>query len=381
MEEMKTVKTKTLPHDVVIQILSRLPAQYLWPFRCVSKSWLHLLTRDLQFANLHFHRSIKLNTNNPSILASRAGVENTSLYLASEYTACDEAIELSLPWLSGKATIMGICNGMLCLKPHDGYNVFIWNPLTGDHINIPSTRTTPLFPDSYIGAPGFGFGFHEGTNQYKVIKVLVESDFRKNDHHTQVSVYTLGVDTEWRSLEDDIPHKLDIFRTTKPVVDGSFHWLAGGTGMTLSPLIVALDLREEIFQEFIPPKVVDLGDSFPSDMIGELGGLLGYFCAVPQRNVQIWVMYEYGEVDSWTKLFVVGSPEVSGAFTYLHPLGLLNSSEVFVIKNDRELIVYNRETNSITNLEGFGFGFYMAYLYIGSIISPRHISNGAHIQT
>lgn len=42
-----------LPRDLLIEILSRLPAKDLCKLRCVSKSWNELLSRDIEIGRAH----------------------------------------------------------------------------------------------------------------------------------------------------------------------------------------------------------------------------------------------------------------------------------------------------------------------------------------
>ncbi|KAL2503016.1 putative F-box protein [Forsythia ovata] len=53
--------------DLIIEILSRLPAKILCKFRCVSKEWHNLLNRDKEFAARH----IKWSKQNPLFLIRR----------------------------------------------------------------------------------------------------------------------------------------------------------------------------------------------------------------------------------------------------------------------------------------------------------------------
>ena len=47
------VSSPILTHDLLIQIMIRLPTKSLQRFKCVSKSWLSLISSS-HFANLHF---------------------------------------------------------------------------------------------------------------------------------------------------------------------------------------------------------------------------------------------------------------------------------------------------------------------------------------
>jgi hypothetical protein len=50
---MKMNPLQYLPHELIIQILLRLPVKSLLRFKCVCKLWLTLIS-DAHFANSHF---------------------------------------------------------------------------------------------------------------------------------------------------------------------------------------------------------------------------------------------------------------------------------------------------------------------------------------
>jgi len=75
----KHMEKKTLlhlPHELIIEILLRLPVKSLIRFKCVSKSWFCLIS-DPHFANSHFqltapthtHRILLISTLAPKILS------------------------------------------------------------------------------------------------------------------------------------------------------------------------------------------------------------------------------------------------------------------------------------------------------------------------
>ncbi|KAL5698716.1 hypothetical protein ACHQM5_029712 [Ranunculus cassubicifolius] len=56
VEVIDSIVTLSIPLEVITDILSRLPFKTLQRFKCVCKTWLHLLTRDSYFAKLHCER-------------------------------------------------------------------------------------------------------------------------------------------------------------------------------------------------------------------------------------------------------------------------------------------------------------------------------------
>ncbi|KAL5726238.1 hypothetical protein ACHQM5_009294 [Ranunculus cassubicifolius] len=373
---VSTINSTHLPQELIIEILSYLPAINLWPLRYVSKFWFQLLTSDHRFIKLHLNRSIQLNNINPSILASRLEAEkinpSPNFYLAENYTACDKAIQLELPFYENGCNyykVFGICNGLICLSLYYDNAVCIWNPVTNDYI------APPPLPVSYEQEYVFGFGFLQGTNEYKVVSIpgmFVDlTDIRSN-----VSVLTVGVDDWWRTIEEDFCHRISPHiktNQTTPFINGACHWLASKRNALSFNLIVAFDLKDEVLQEIQPPNVLRRRGPVQDNVVGELAGLLCVFERKDTNDVHIWVMKEYGVVSSWIKQFVIGRREVSGMFVKLQPLGLVSNGNIILRKNTKELILYNIKNKSISSLRGFGFNVVVACTYNGSIISPRAI--------
>ncbi|KAL5702347.1 hypothetical protein ACHQM5_027576 [Ranunculus cassubicifolius] len=375
---IETQVAAMIPHELVVEILTWLPAIHLWPLRLVSKTWFNLLTTDHNFANLHFTRAVQSNSN-PSILARKCSLE-PEFYLAVDYTECAKAISLGFPIQEGRGvnyySLIGISNGLICIVHSARNEVYIWNPIIKDHITI-----------SYLGIPSpthFGFGFHQDINAYKLVKLVPRPKCP-----LLVSLWTLGVDSSsWRSLEDDNIYNVTfIMDTPSPVVNGCIHWLASRGGLLTSTILLSFDLKDEVTREIAIPSdlySIDLHDN--STEIREIGGCL-YICCVSRENgdLQIWAMDDYGVISPWRKLRF-GKPQVGDFLFQLHPLVVVGSTGEIILEKisgvikgvtfpnmKTQLILYNLTTELITNLKEFSFELYRAYMYIGSIISPRVI--------
>ncbi|KAL5726257.1 hypothetical protein ACHQM5_009312 [Ranunculus cassubicifolius] len=367
---MMNTKEK-LPHDLVIEILSWLHVKHLWPLRCVSKTWLHLLTKDTQFAKLQYDRFLEINNNypDPMILASLYHRNDSNLFLATEFTSCDKAISVEYPVYQPTSSyhLCGISNGLLCLFRRDYKEVYIWNPLINDHITIsclpaPSSR----FP-GYKTYTRFGFGFDQDRNVYKVVRFFNENydvdDFLCDvlDSWTQISVYTIGVDSMWRIVEVDI--ELDFSAETLPLVNGFLHWSTDRPGS-----MSTFDLNEEVRGELLLPHGIKFEE------VVELGGFLSATSRRANLELHVWLMKEYGVVSSWCKQYIIVKPEGYITFFQLSTMGLAHTGEVILKEIDGNLVLYNPETNTVRDLERFRFPNFIPYIYLGSIISPTAIS-------
>lgn len=377
-----------IPHEVIVEVLSWLPAKHLLKFKCVSKTWLELLTLDPHFAKLHLDRSIK--SSSPSVLAFRFEEEKMNFYLATDYIACDKAQLLETPFhlSSTEYSVSGICNGLVCLSGARENKLYIWNPLTRDHItisysSIPSCFSSPVqeFKDE-----AFAFGFRQDSNEYKILRFSTECDWTTGGPHLQLSAYTLGIDSSWRTVEEDISYPCFSGMVNNRLVNGVLHWFARKTGGSDTDIILGFDLKEEILRHILPPYDDRYDDLLDFKDIEELGGLL---CVIVYHemdcDVQIWAMKEYGVASSWTKLFTVRETGVSQFLFSTVILGAHNGDmilwDLLTMENSVELFRYNQETETIKSLEGFPFWFYHAFAYVASVVSPSVISGVWHIMT
>ncbi|PIA28133.1 hypothetical protein AQUCO_07200044v1 [Aquilegia coerulea] len=336
------------PEEVVMEILSRLPVKPLLRFRCVSKSWFRLLTMDSHFIKLHLNQLIQANPMPMIMYLREHRSRSTHFHLAEDYTACNKAIELDvLPFnmekLHRKYLVSGICNGLLCLSDYffEEYSkVYIWNPLTKDHIIIPCSPIPSHTIDDWWTL--YSFGYHQVTNEFKVIRIMCTTKhaYTNEKFQSHVSVYTLGTGS-WRIIE---PMSYDILLTIHypALVNGALHWLAARPGSTSWNLIVSFDLKDEVFREIPLPR-------------------------------------EYGVIGSWSIQYKIGQPNGHQSSFRLEPLGVASSGEIVVRADTRRLIVYSPKTNSVKRLKKFAFQSYHVYAYIGSIVSPRLINATSHI--
>ncbi|KAL5726225.1 hypothetical protein ACHQM5_009282 [Ranunculus cassubicifolius] len=325
-----------IPHDLVVEILSWLQIKHLWPLRLVSKTWFQLITANPEFANLHFDRS--KNNTNPSILAWKFQ-NKLSFYLATDYTLCDKAIALEFPFYYD-TEVCGVSKGLICLFHAENNEVCILNPFTNDSITfsslpIPSRR----FP-GYSIYNTFGFGFDHSSNKFKLIRFFGE--YRNLEYYiSQVSVYTLGKDSMWRTIDEDP----GVCVRTMPniVVSRALHWLTFTRDDDSSIYkILAFDLKDEVLRKLTLPNGVGV------DNIMELGGLLCMPDSFKLPDIEIWAMEEYGVVTSWAKKFRIDRRlDTHFLHSNLCVLGLAHEGKMIVIEDHKYPILYNLESKSV----------------------------------
>ncbi|XP_058784925.1 F-box/kelch-repeat protein At3g23880-like [Vicia villosa] len=241
----------TLPRDLIVEILCRLPVKFLLQFQSVCKLWNSLIS-DLKFAKKHLHLSTTRGLN------SVCYIDTLSRYIF-EYRPPDslfsiyymDVTQIEYPpngfdrgYYQPDSTyyIVGSCNGILCLAlDHEAdlkdCFVLVWNP---------SIRK---FKELSIG---------------------------------------------------EFPFSCAPFGPSGTFVCGAINWLASKSWHRKTPcLIVSFDLKNESFQEILQP---DYGEVDASSL--SLGVLRDCLCMISGYAV-LWVMKEYGNKESWTKLLTI----------------------------------------------------------------------------
>ncbi|XP_058758981.1 F-box/kelch-repeat protein At3g06240-like isoform X3 [Vicia villosa] len=188
-----------LPHELIIQILLRLPVKSLIRFKSVCKLWFSLISHDSHFANSHF----QLTTNRRILLIS----PSESLSIDFEASLDDDSACVSLnpdsifPQYFQNFYITGSCRGfiLICCS----LNIFIWQPSTGDHKHIPLSP----FGSNLDAAYFYGFGYEDSTDDYLVVSMSQHG--YSDDSPLHLEYFSLKANT-WKVVEGlHSPYTLD----------------------------------------------------------------------------------------------------------------------------------------------------------------------------
>uniref|UniRef100_A0A2N9IEE6 F-box domain-containing protein n=1 Tax=Fagus sylvatica TaxID=28930 RepID=A0A2N9IEE6_FAGSY len=331
----------SLPDEVILEILSRLPIKPLLCFRCVSKPWLALIDSP-QFIKLHLKQSLKTTTNLSLILSS-------GYLYSSDFDSLDTAIELDHPLKTPnyETEIVGSCNGLLCLS-NTKEDVALWNPSTRKYKKLPVT-TLEFALDRYefCQYTVSGFGYDETSDDYKVVRSV--RLYLADNNSSGSEVYSLKNDS-WRRLPD-CPYNLRYLRAFAMLVSGALHWLVTSKAESdRTNLILAFDLGVEEYQ-LVPHS--DFSDKDCHMNVGVLGGCLTIYRNYYFTHLDVWVMKDYGVKESWTILFSVVLPFSVSSFTYERPVAYSKSGgevlfEQFRMEDkNQRLAWYDLENNKI----------------------------------
>ncbi|KAL6277473.1 hypothetical protein ACE6H2_021074 [Prunus campanulata] len=287
----------TLPDDIIVHILLRLPVKSLIRFSCVSKRWRSLVISDPEFAQSHFKLASKQKTLNRRLLLSTDS-QLESLDLEAPSSGDNSSVrKLVSPFkLDNGAKILGSCNGLVCAI---GEKFYIWNPSTGLSKTLSKTGSFGLWPLHYCC---HGFGYVSAIDDYKLV-VATDSIF-----NGEVAIFSLRANV-WKRMKGPDDQSIDMqIDNIGTLLNEALHWLPSH-----QLYMFAFDLAKEEFRKVPLPVTCEL-DDMPFQYLGLLEGCL---CALQHKScdcdsIDFWVMTEYCVRESWTKLFtfkIFGPPE------------------------------------------------------------------------
>lgn len=303
----------SLPADILVDILSRLPAKDLCRYKCVKKSWLGLISHP-RFAKLHLSRNNKKTT----LIASAAGAKHLHHLDVETISPEDDFITVSpinFPWSKldpdrhiESIHCIGCCNGLLCVVTQP-YGVVLFNPVTGE-----LNQASPV-PNRTDEDPPLlqGFGYVEETDDYLFVKVEEEQEF--------VEIYSFR-NGKWKSVETNVRGYYRAMFCQSVSTNRAVHFVVKFNDVVL---LLAFDFVDEEFT------AVPMHAEFDTRVYGYYGvGLLNdKLCFSVERKGQttnqLWVLKEYGVTASWTRVLET-EPEF-----YLLPLCYLGDKIMFLV--------------------------------------------------
>ncbi|GKB12268.1 F-box/kelch-repeat protein-like protein [Tanacetum coccineum] len=343
-----------LPQDIIFDILSRLPTKSLIQFRCVNSSSPPLISHP-SFTKLHFTTTTSPDKNHLIIYYETLDYINHIYSLRSPTNTLQETLKLDPPYkpLHGYLRIVGSNKGLLCFFDTNFYSnvgrVLLWNPSISRFKKVGQDPCHDLDKVSHFVV---GFGFVLRNLEFKVVKIVYGLD-----NVNRVFVYELSSDS-WRKI-DGVVAPCGMLRgwSSNVVVNGFVNWLGfkevAGDASHVPNVIMGFDLENECFCVLeLPKDIVRSYDQVCLVSYGDESLLLAlgaHYVELNGEKWDMWVMGEYGVVDSWKKVCVVSHPVLS-----IPPLLMRNDLEVLMVMNDGRLVLFDVIKNEMLDLETHG---------------------------
>ncbi|XP_034699262.1 F-box protein CPR1-like [Vitis riparia] len=338
-----------LPHDLIINILTRLPAKALCKFRCVSKQWLNLIS-DPYFVSLHHTRS----RSNPNLLlvrssphdATDASNENLTLDITcsqmNSYSDHEFAVTI-------KESTVHMLPSRWDLVFFAGENAFyVCNPSIQEFFKLPHCSTCTS------GEVNAGLGFNSATKEYVLVH-LFDRSMDTYEYDIGIEVLRLsecrlgGSDSgSWKVVEGkNCPCQI---RGWGVFVGNSFYWMIWDEfEQPGEEAIVYFDLDREEFGVVAAPK-----GCFDTEEVWFLVELRGFLCLVDSTTrpftIDIWMMKDCEKVGEWVREYSI---DLSGfsikIVKSIVPLDY-RDGEILMDSNRESLEAYNVENKSFRRM-------------------------------
>jgi F-box interacting protein len=175
----------------------------------------------------------------------------------------------------------------------------------------------------------YGFGYDPISDNYKVVVVFsdlthddLSIDELMNEVMREVRVYILGTNS-WKNVSE-FPFAIVSVQHLGQHVNDTINWL-GFAG--IKRFIASFDLGNETYQEVLLPD--DSGEVDENTL--RLSVFRDYLCIIFGEDV--WVMKEYGNKESWTKLFTMSymrDPRTS-SYPYIKAIRVFEDGQVLLM--------------------------------------------------
>ncbi|KAK3416994.1 hypothetical protein EUGRSUZ_H02747 [Eucalyptus grandis] len=343
---------ESIPEDVLIDILLRVPAESLVRFKLVCKR--------LKAGDLIPRQRI--------LIGGYQTIDFKTLDANEGRVAVPHNIKTIKP--DSNWRIVGSCDGLVCFLVSGIF--LIYNPTTREYRELPSSdfeedcelldRNNESF---------YGLGYDPRSDDYKIVEGIHEYF----DRFWGAAIFSLKSGS-WRRIYFPIEEIEEIVYWK-----GALHWHVYGLWDETG--ILSLDLSEEKFhQVLLAPKVETDGRSRPCMNLGIHGTSLFIYSSYG-NHVHTWITDEYGRGGSWTKWFSVDwtnwfsvnwtnrfsvDPNVS------IPLVCTRSGKIIFLINRDQLILFNPEDNTYKDYPYKDYpynDFSVEYaIYLETLISP-----------
>ncbi|WCJ23602.1 F-box family protein [Euphorbia peplus] len=320
----------TIPPEIIEEILIYLPAKSFIRFKSVCKAWSCLIS-DPKFKKRHDSNS-KKSSHWRILLSSLSG---------TRYLDCERGSIRRLRISAHPVKIVGSSNGLVCLARDNCRDFIICNPSTEDYSwNLPNPELVSL-GDAFK----YGFSYDSSSHDYKI--VVISNERNSPIPRIAIELFSLRKNS-WKTIRD-IDYDRD---STIPTYDrggavtfnGALHWPMLNYHHGVNYSIIGFDLQKE--------ETIALATPIRSHYVNIRTGVIDECLCLSfynGRHIDVLVMKEYGEVNSWQKLFSFRTPFYADSFGLL-PLCKTASGEILWLKYGKHLLKVCFNDNTIQKL-------------------------------
>ncbi|KAG9160270.1 hypothetical protein Leryth_027647 [Lithospermum erythrorhizon] len=246
----------SLPDELSLEILTRIPIKPLIRFTIVSKPW-NLLITSPHFTKSHLSTSLSNPLHSHHYLLHSSARPNFTLHQTPLNPILPNIIEQQQMVLESHSInhpmqrpdeslwLVGSINGLVCLALDENEIIF-WNPCLGKHRRVPRLEVK-IKRGCFIL---YGFGYDAVGEDYKVVSIFCVFK-ESNVYENEVMVYS-GKSDSWKTIEgfkDGVP-----LNDSGKFVNGKLHWATSPgfhstNGGKSKWSIVSIDVGDESWGE------------------------------------------------------------------------------------------------------------------------------------
>ncbi|VFQ80322.1 unnamed protein product [Cuscuta campestris] len=366
------------PEELLIEIIIRLPIRSIVRFTAVSKSLFSFITGPA-FVAAHLRHSRSKDNSAGSLLLLR---RFDDLSCKESYAVLDETLtpitsldlRPAIPCRVRHYRVIGCYNGVVCLSDNlvrVSRITHLWNP------SIQKLKTLP--PPTLRSCPFrtiLGFGANpECADDLKVVRVVFGGTGLEISKVPQdVEIFSV-ITGKWRriSAAGANLHSGSFSSSPPTFAHGALHWSSGKwlENEEYKQYITVFSMADEIFGELMLPDELANDDASSLNMMefGETIVVFKYGRYGDQeihggRFCDMWMMKEYGVVESWCRLHHI---ELVPWMQRI--VGIRENGDLLMSTDQGELVSYCHNTEGIHKLGIYGSGSsYFTGKYLESLV-------------
>ncbi|CAN0896945.1 F-box protein CPR1 [Linum grandiflorum] len=291
-----------IPQEIMANILLRLRVKDLVICRRVSKQWL-LIIDDPHFIGSQLRQSLSTNSNSAVFIHD---ISTSSLLKFTVHKSCTNSQNIIGNIFSESPApagiLVGSCHGLVCFcLPEYPPGFVIANPSTGERHKLSYDLTEG-------DMRAYGFGYDEFSEDYKVVRILrtmYEHPYVAEIYSVRSKGFFMKIplpDANWR--------KKNFCKSMGVFFGSSLHWCMWNT-TDLEHVVHAIDLVSNTYDVMQLPQTAFGGSwCLKAGVVDRRLCLVGFFRN--ERDISIWVMEEYGNSESWNRIYRIHDDDRAG---------------------------------------------------------------------
>ncbi|KAL5826153.1 hypothetical protein ACOSQ3_017996 [Xanthoceras sorbifolium] len=351
MESREHSTSKSIPPDIILDILAKLPVKSIVRFRCVSK----LCNSSVVTPSFVSVRTIHFPIKPTGLLITcSARLQSSQMFFYADFNGGSAVPLLTIPPRFSRYTTQSL-NGLVCLD--FGICAKICNPSTRQAITLPFVIpvSSPSASSTYFCVNSFGFD--PVTKQYKVL-----NSWKVPGRDPEYRVFTLGTKS-WRLVRGGplyYPQRESI------CIGGIIYFRSWtSTAKDSRAVLVAFEVHNETFQVIqIPEEISSEDHENETNLIVFAGhpAIVCYDQMDEDGSLIVWTVEDY----FWIKLGIVlpsGLQELQDQQNQLYFVaGTIHTGELLLVQRSLSkpfyMLYYDVSKNSIRRVQISGLPDY-----------------------